>query len=78
MNLNEFLKKRGVTQSAFAKSVGVTQGYVSQVLAGNYKPKGKTALRWSEATNWEVTPHEINSDDYPNMTDGIPDATKAA
>lgn len=72
MKLNDYLKKYGVRQATFGKAVGVTQGYVSQVLAGAYKPKGKIALKWAEVTNWEVTPHELNDEDYPNLTDGIP------
>lgn len=78
MNLNSYLKKYGISQASFANLVGVTQGYVSQVVAGAYKPKGKTALKWSEATRWEVTPHEINSEDYPNLSDGIPKSNQAA
>ncbi|WP_406842350.1 helix-turn-helix domain-containing protein [Morganella morganii] len=36
MKLGDYLKKHGISQSEFAKIVGVTQGYVSQVVAGNY------------------------------------------
>lgn len=78
MNLNIYLKKNGISQASFAALVGVTQGYVSQVIAGAYKPRGKNALKWSEATKWQVTPHEINSDDYPNLTDGLPKTKNAA
>lgn len=78
MNLSEFLKTNGISQSRFANDVGVTQSYVSQVLAGLYKPKGKTALKWSEATGWRVTPHELNSEDYPNATDGVPEPNQSA
>ncbi|MEM8370652.1 helix-turn-helix transcriptional regulator, partial [Morganella morganii] len=32
MKLSDYLKKYGISQSEFAKIVGVTQGYVSQVV----------------------------------------------
>ena len=72
MKLEQYLEQYHVRQADFAKSVGVSQGYVSQVLSGKYKPKGKNAIRWSAATPWLVTPHELNSDDYPNEKDGLP------
>lgn len=72
MKLNDYLKQKHVKQADFAKAAGVSQGYVSQVLSGKYIPKGKNALRWAAATNWLVTPHELNSDDYPNADDGLP------
>ncbi|AVX37798.1 TPA: helix-turn-helix domain-containing protein [Yersinia enterocolitica] len=72
MNLNDYLKQNGISQADYAVAAGVTQGFVSQVIAGRYKPKGRKAIQWSEATNWAVTPHELNSDDYPNKTDGLP------
>ncbi|ADU69459.1 helix-turn-helix transcriptional regulator [Pantoea sp. At-9b] len=72
MNLNDYLKQNGISQADYAVVVGVSQGFVSQVIAGRYKPKGRKAICWSEATNWQVTPHELNSEDYPNKTDGLP------
>ncbi|AXF76084.1 helix-turn-helix transcriptional regulator [Erwinia tracheiphila] len=72
MNLNDYLKQNGISQAEYAVAAGVSQGFVSQVIAGRYKPKGRKAIRWSEATKWQVTPHELNSEDYPNKTDGLP------
>lgn len=72
MNLNDYLKKNGISQAGYAVIAGVSQGFVSQVIAGKYKPKGRKAIIWSQATNWQVTPHELNNEDYPNKTDGLP------
>lgn len=72
MNLNDYLKQNGISQAGYASRVGVSQGFVSQVIAGKYKPKGRKAIIWSRATNWVVTPHELNHEDYPNKTDGLP------
>lgn len=73
MNLSDYLKQNGISQAEYAAAAGVSQGYVSQVIAGRYKPKGRKAIHWSEVTNWQVTPHELNSEDYPNKTDGLPE-----
>ncbi|MBM7346082.1 helix-turn-helix domain-containing protein [Pantoea coffeiphila] len=78
MDLNDYLKQNSISQSDYAITVGVSQGFVSQVIAGKYKPKGRKAIQWSEATNWQVTPHELNCDDYPNKTDGLPKSALSA
>lgn len=72
MKLCDYLKQNRIKQADFARTAGVSQGYVSQILSGKYKPKGNKAIRWSAATNWLVTPHELNSEDYPNERDGLP------
>ncbi|CNK97229.1 MULTISPECIES: helix-turn-helix domain-containing protein [Yersinia] len=72
MKLHEYLKQSGITQIEFAAKVGSTQSYVSQISASRYVLKGKVARRWSAATNWAVTPHDFNPEDYPNPIDGIP------
>ncbi|TXE58985.1 helix-turn-helix domain-containing protein [Serratia nematodiphila] len=78
MNLSDYLKHNGISQAEYAVAAGVSQGFVSQVIAGRYKPKGHKAIRWSEVTNWQVTPHELNSEDYPNKTDGLPESLLTA
>ncbi|AHG09833.1 hypothetical protein ECOK1180_4041 [Escherichia coli OK1180] len=35
-------------------------------------PQGRKAIEWAKATDWNVTPHELNPYDYPDMEDGIP------
>lgn len=34
--LNEYIKKKGITRTQFAKELGVSKGYVSQVLNGEF------------------------------------------
>ncbi len=77
MRLSDYLKEKGISQAFFAMQVGVTQGYVSQVIAGKYKPRGARAIEWSLATEWHVTPHELNDEDYPNHMDGLPAEVRA-
>ena len=76
MKLSLYLKKHQISQSEFARMVGVTQGFVSQVIAGNYSPRGRKAIEWASKTNWLVTPHELNPIDYPNPFDGLPSETQ--
>lgn len=75
MKLNEYLSRKNISQSSFAVMVGVSQGFISQVIAGKYKPRGSRAIEWSRATEWIVTPHDLNSEDYPNAADGLPVTT---
>ncbi|HGJ5854911.1 MAG TPA: transcriptional regulator [Arsenophonus nasoniae] len=72
MKLNDYLSKNSINQQKFAALVGATQGFVSHVITGRSFPSGRNTLLWSKATNWCVTPHELNPDIYPNPTDGIP------
>lgn len=72
MKLNIYLKNQKISQSEFARMVGVTQGFISQVIAGNYVPRGRKAIDWASKTNWMVTPHDLNPIDYPNPLDGLP------
>jgi len=60
-------------QSALAAKVGVKQGNVWYWLnrQGGMSPPEKV-LAVCEATDWQVTPHELRPDIYPNPTDGLP------
>lgn len=73
MKLVDYLKLNRIRQAAFAKAAGVSQGYVSQVISGKSRPRGSNAIKWSEVTGWQVTPHELNRDDYPGKKDGLPE-----
>ncbi|MBG6240465.1 MAG: XRE family transcriptional regulator [Candidatus Symbiopectobacterium sp. Clec_Harlan] len=77
MKLKEYLLHENISQSSFAAMVGVSQGFISQVIAGKYKPRGSRAIDWSRATKWLVTPHDLNSEDYPNAADGLPPKSPA-
>jgi len=61
------------SQSALASRVGVKQAHVWNWLnrQGRQVPADKV-IAVSRATDWQVTPHELRPDIYPNPTDGIP------
>ncbi|EBD3218449.1 helix-turn-helix domain-containing protein [Salmonella enterica] len=46
----------------------------AQTVNGWFKKKvpGELVVRVSKAVHWQVTPHELRPDLYPNPTDGIP------
>lgn len=60
-------------QSALAAKVGVKQAHVWNWLnrQGRRVPAEKV-LAVSSSTDWQVTPHELRPDIYPNPTDGLP------
>lgn len=59
-------------RSDFAKHIGVAPAYLYQMVNGIRPISPKRALSIGEFSNWQVTPHELRPDIYPNQTDGIP------
>lgn len=77
MKLKHYLKTSGVKQREFADLVGKTQGYVSRVSSGECLLSAATSLKWAAATEYQVTPHDLRPDLYPNPRDGLPEQTAA-
>ncbi|HDR2471501.1 TPA: helix-turn-helix domain-containing protein [Enterobacter soli] len=46
----------------------------AQTVNGWFKNKipGELVLKVSKVVDWQVTPHELRPDLYPNPTDGLP------
>jgi len=59
MNLRAYLKKHGLSQSAFAGKIGVTQGAVGHWVTGRHPVTPKWASRIVSKTRGEVTLHDI-------------------
>ncbi|EKN6381744.1 TPA: helix-turn-helix transcriptional regulator [Yersinia enterocolitica] len=72
MKLSEYLNRNSISQKTFATSINASQGYVSHIVVGRHAPRGIMAINIAAATQWAVTPHELNATDYPNPTDGLP------
>lgn len=70
MNLNKYISQ--TTQTALAARVGVTQGMVFQWLSGRKRVAAEKVIAVSAASGWQVTPHELRPDIYPNKLDGMP------
>ncbi|HHN72863.1 MAG TPA: 3,4-dihydroxy-2-butanone-4-phosphate synthase, partial [Thermopetrobacter sp.] len=58
MKLAEWLKETGTTQAALARRLGISQGRVSQLVAGD-APSLELALKITEATGGAVTPADF-------------------
>lgn len=77
MKLGEYLAKNGISQRKFGELAGITQGYVSHIIVGRHKPRGSKAVEMAAVTGFVVTPHDLNPEDYPNPTDGMPPEDKS-
>lgn len=53
-NLREYFEQTGETQSAFAERLGLSQGYVSHLVAGGRLPSLEVALRVAAAADIPV------------------------
>lgn len=59
-------------RTEFAKRVGVAPAYLYQMVQGIRPISPKRTLVIAKASDWQVTPHELRPDIYPNPTDGLP------
>lgn len=59
------------TQTALARVLGVRQGHIWAWLNRNNLPSEKV-VTIAHATHWEVTPHQLRPDVYPNPWDALP------
>jgi len=62
MNIPEYLEKHRISQDEFGSMIGVTQGAVSQWLAGSIKISAERAVDIEKATKGEVKREEIRPD----------------
>ena len=84
MKLAEWLKRTGTTQAAFAEAIGVSQGRISQIVAGD-APSLEVAIRIEKATKGRVKPADLaarETDDMMNPQanselDSVDDALEA-
>ena len=53
-NLASYLSDTGITQSAFSKKIGVSDGYLSQILSGVRAPSFKLMLKIENETGMRV------------------------
>ena len=64
MRLAEWLISSSTSQSGLAKALGITQGRVSQLVAGA-QPSLELALKIAEITRGAVQPHHFKEEDNP-------------
>lgn len=56
MKLGEWLRRKGMSQQAFAELIGVSQGAVARFVMRTRRPRGGTVEKIDEVTNHEVSP----------------------
>lgn len=66
MNIAGYLEKHHLSQEAFAKLLGVSQGLVWQWIDGRTRVTAERAIDIEEKTGGEVTKHELRPDLYPD------------
>lgn len=54
MTLKDWIEKRGITQSDFARRVGVQQSTVNKIIHGHRKPSMRVAYAIEVATNGAI------------------------
>jgi len=69
--LEKAIALAGGTQGALAEAIGKKQAHVWNWL-NKYPIPPEEVLRISKAVEYQVTPHELRPDIYPNPTDGLP------
>lgn len=55
-NLRQHIDSIGISQNAFADRIGVSKGYVSQILSGKRMPSREMIKKIDSATNGSVPP----------------------
>ncbi len=64
-------------QTALAYKSNITQPTISAwVNRFNHRVGVEFVLNVSEATEWQITPHELRPDIYPHPHDGLPEAMR--
>jgi DNA-binding transcriptional regulator YdaS (Cro superfamily) len=69
MLLHDYLETEKVSQTDFARRLGVTQGMVWQWLKGVRRISAEKVIAIETATDGKVSRHEIRPDLYPLETD---------
>ena len=78
MKLAEWLTNSGTSQSELARRLGITQGRVSQIVAGA-QPSLELAMRIAIATGQKVRPEDFRESDMTETAklDTVEEAIKA-
>lgn len=69
MNIQEYFSF--YNQQTLAEKHGVSQAMISKWARG-VRVSGEVVLKFCSDSDWQVTPHELRPDLYPNSKDGLP------
>lgn len=59
MHLEEYLKRRHLTRSEFARRIGVTPSYVTMLCSADFWPGKRLMLEILRETQGRVTPNDL-------------------
>ena len=76
MKLSEWLANSSTSQSEFARQLGVTQGRISQIVAGE-QPSLDLAMKIAGLTNNQVRPQDFKDISMTKSLDTVEEAIKA-
>ena len=76
MKLSEWLASNSTSQSEFARQLGVTQGRISQIVAGE-QPSLDLAMKIAGLTNNQVRPQDFKEIQMTKTLDTVEEAIKA-
>ncbi|CAA6824353.1 MAG: Helix-turn-helix protein [uncultured Sulfurovum sp.] len=65
-SIDDYINKKKLTKTAFAKEIGVSKGYVTQVLNGDFDHKISTFVRFIRAVGKVPELNLLDFDDYIN------------
>ena len=65
MNIKEYLKLSGVTQAEFADELGVTQGFIGQLVRNERPIPATKVIAIEKATNGIVSRYDLRPDVFP-------------
>ena len=70
--LQNYLEKSGVSREHLAKLAGVSESLVAHWCNGIRPVTPEQAIKVAKITLWQVTPHQMRPDIWPNPTDALP------
>jgi len=59
MKLDDWIQEKGLLKTFFAKEIGISRVYMSNIITGAYIPSRAIAIKIDKYTKGEVTKEEI-------------------
>jgi DNA-binding transcriptional regulator YdaS (Cro superfamily) len=72
MTLAEFLEESAMSQQRLAEALNVSQGLISHWINNRKEIQPEEALKIAKISGWQVRPHDLRPDIWPNATDALP------
>jgi DNA-binding transcriptional regulator YdaS (Cro superfamily) len=70
--LQKYLDESETSRADFANALEVSESLVGHWCNGLRPVPPEQAIRVAKITKWQVTPHQLRPDIWPNATDALP------